>query len=156
MLVTICTSFLLISRTLYNILAITIEKLKLPDFGFDWINVSDQADLVNLTETNKYITFVVVLFIWELIPSFVIIFLFRTKYVRTTNSTIPSQYSSLKGANKKSVFLDSTDYGDENLNEQSDLIVQQDSDDLFIYRPINDEPDFNQNMYKSGQYYGSI
>jgi integral membrane protein GPR137 len=43
--VTIFTSFLFITRTLYNILAISIDKMKLPDFGFDWINVSDQADL---------------------------------------------------------------------------------------------------------------
>ena len=43
MIVSILTSFLLISRTLYNILAITIEDLNLPDFGFDWINVTDQV-----------------------------------------------------------------------------------------------------------------
>ena len=43
MVVTIFTSFLLISRTIYNLLAITIEDLNLPDFGFDWINVTDQV-----------------------------------------------------------------------------------------------------------------
>ena len=43
MVVTIFTSFLLITRTIYNILAITIEDLNLPDFGFDWINVTDQV-----------------------------------------------------------------------------------------------------------------
>lgn len=43
MIVSILTSFLLISRTLYNLLAITIVDLKLPDFGFDWINVTDQV-----------------------------------------------------------------------------------------------------------------
>jgi hypothetical protein len=43
MLVTICTSFLLLTRTIYNLLAITLVSLNLPDFGFDWINVSDQV-----------------------------------------------------------------------------------------------------------------
>ena len=42
MTVTIFTSFFLITRTFYNLLAININN-KLPDFGFDWINVSDQV-----------------------------------------------------------------------------------------------------------------
>lgn len=48
MLVTICTSFLLLTRTLYNLLAITVVNLKLPDFGFDWINVSDQVNCLKV------------------------------------------------------------------------------------------------------------
>lgn len=44
MAVSVCTSFLLISRTFYNLLAITVDKFSLPDFNFDWINVSDQVN----------------------------------------------------------------------------------------------------------------
>ena len=47
MIVTICTSFLLISRTLYNLLAITVDKFNLPGFDFDWINVSDQVNALH-------------------------------------------------------------------------------------------------------------
>ncbi|CAF0707529.1 unnamed protein product [Brachionus calyciflorus] len=106
--VSACTSFLLISRTLYNIIAITLDKLKLPDFNFDWINVSDQADLVNLTEAKKYISFVVVLLIWELIPTFVIVVLFRLKQEKPTNEVILGINSN--SINDKSVFLDSNSY----------------------------------------------
>lgn len=125
MFVTICTSFLLISRALYNILAITIDKLSLPDFNFDWINVSDQvsigkfgynyvimiksqsylkADFVNLTETNKYISFVLVILIWELIPTLVVIILFKIKRPSGSNETLTSinSYANVR----KSVFLD--------------------------------------------------
>jgi hypothetical protein len=58
MIVSILTSFLLISRTLYNILAITIEDLNLPDFGFDWINVTDQVKkIILINEKLSFIPF---------------------------------------------------------------------------------------------------
>ena len=103
-LVTIGTSAVLVLRTVYNLLAINAVSLKLPDFNFDWINVSDQADLVSLTETNKFISFFCVLLIWELIPTFVIISLFRLKRNdRTINISVNASASFAK----KSVFLDS-------------------------------------------------
>ena len=52
MFVTVCTSFLLITRTLYNLLAITVDRLKLPDFGFDFLNVSDQVSKNRLLKTQ--------------------------------------------------------------------------------------------------------
>ncbi len=53
--VSITTSFLLITRTLYNLLAITIDRLKLPDFGFDFLNVSDQVKSIrsDLIRSNQ-------------------------------------------------------------------------------------------------------
>ncbi len=54
-LVTIFTSFLLITRTLYNILAI-LKIDYLPDFGFDWINISDQVKSKLLFRIIKTIT----------------------------------------------------------------------------------------------------
>ena len=53
--------------------------MKLPDFGFDWVNVSDQADLVDLTEVKKFVTFSIVLLIWEIIPTSVVVIIFRIK-----------------------------------------------------------------------------
>ena len=56
MLVTVCTSFLLITRTLYNLLAITVDRLKLPDFGFDFLNVSDQVNLLISLDRTDHIS----------------------------------------------------------------------------------------------------
>jgi hypothetical protein len=98
-------SFCLLTRTAYNLLSINAASLKLPGFDFDWINVSDQADLVNLTETNKFISFFCVLAIWELIPSFVIICLFRLR----RNDSVMNVQASHSFA-QKSVFVDSVPY----------------------------------------------
>lgn len=78
--------------------------MKLPDFGFDWINVSDQADLVDLTQVRKYVTFSIVLLIWEIIPTCVVVIIFRikkTEVANTANNTdiIPRRVG-------RSVFLD--------------------------------------------------
>ncbi|XP_006822427.1 G protein-coupled receptor 137Ba-like [Saccoglossus kowalevskii] len=50
----------------------------MPTFGFMWINVSDQADAVDL-EGYKYITFGIILFVWELLPTFIVVVFFRVK-----------------------------------------------------------------------------
>nr|QVK45726.1 G protein-coupled receptor [Proales similis] len=145
MVVIVCTSFMLISRTIYNLLAITIEDSRVPDFGFDWINVSDQADLVNLTETNKFITFVLVLLIWELIPAFVIITLFRVKAVNGTASFIRSdQHSSFS---RKSVFIDSNKYddSDDDDDDNSDALDSETGSHRSLSFSIN-----------TGQMYGSV
>lgn len=148
MLVTVCTSFLLISRTLYNLLAIAIDKFGLPDFNFDWINVSDQvrehlitifndsdfkirnfkhfkADFVNLTETNKYISFVLVILVWELIPTLVVIILFKIKRVSNNNGNNNNKSDETLGTSgnngnrgvnaytRKSVFLDADPASDD-------------------------------------------
>lgn len=39
------TPTFLITRTIYNLSAIIFNKL--PEFGFDWINVSDQVNTQN-------------------------------------------------------------------------------------------------------------
>ncbi len=87
---------------MYNILAITINYL--PDFGFDWINVSDQADLVSLTDSGKFMTFALVIFVWEIIPLLVVIFLFRLK--RAKNRYVYLNRQSISSSLQKSVFLD--------------------------------------------------
>ena len=40
-LISVCITLFLVSRTVYNLVAISTNYL--PDFGFDWINVSDQV-----------------------------------------------------------------------------------------------------------------
>ena len=97
-------SLLLISRFVYNLFAITAVSLKLPEFNFDFINVSDQADLVDLSEKKKFISFFVVLAIWELIPTIVIISLFR---LRRNDSLTNFRSTSTSSFARKSIFVDS-------------------------------------------------
>nr|CAB3250684.1 integral membrane protein GPR137B-like [Phallusia mammillata] len=87
------------SRAIYNLLAISpLRCSKLSSFNFNWYNVSDQADLVNLNGSS-YIVFGVVLFIWELLPTTLTIIFFRVKKngqsVQTSISAItPNGYNT--------------------------------------------------------------
>ena len=68
---------------------------------------------MNLTETNKYISFTLVILVWELIPTLVVIILFRIKraivlkvaHEPASSSLIAS--SSSAPVPRKSVFLES-------------------------------------------------
>lgn len=105
--ITIFTTFFLITRGVYNVLALNAVRLNLPDFNFGWINVSDQADLVSLTETNKFVSFFCVLAIWELIPTFVIICIFRLAKTDRVSTTVMNFASATESFAGKSVFFDS-------------------------------------------------
>ena len=77
-------------------------KYKLTDYLFK----NYKADLVNLTEAKKYITFTIVLLIWEIIPTSVIMILFRLKrssLVHVDPVATPQASVSIR----KSVFLES-------------------------------------------------
>ncbi|PVD26728.1 hypothetical protein C0Q70_14406 [Pomacea canaliculata] len=73
------------SRAVYNFITISpLLKKELPDFGYDWVNVSDQADTVkNLSQSFAYISFGIVLFIWEVLPITVVVLFFRVKRQQT-------------------------------------------------------------------------
>lgn len=108
-----------------------------------------KADLVNLTETKKYITFVLVLLIWELIPTSVIIFLFR---VKQSNSLV--DYSTLSPTLNinvgKSIFIDTNRQDNKSQSEneyyEDNALSDEDLDeDRIIY-----------SLSKSNDYYGSL
>jgi hypothetical protein len=127
--VTFFTSFLFITRTAYNIFAISVDKMKLPDFGYDWINVSDQADLVDLTEVKKYITFSVVLLIWEIIPTSAVVIIFRIKRAEVTDYNRNTDVvPRIVG---KSVFSDNThnsaaiNYSFEDIPEERESLISE-------------------------------
>ncbi len=117
--------------------------------------------MVNLTTTNKYITFTVVLLIWELIPTFVIVLLFRLKrnsWDLTGNRADWSIQSSISV--RKSVFLDYTTNPDKNRFEDNDSINSDepldDSDnDYTIENDLLINSNNNNSHFSSG-YYGSI
>jgi len=73
-----CIVTLFLSRTTYNIIVMTFP-IHLNTFGFDWINVSDQADNADLYVGYSYVSFGIVLFMWEFLPTLMVILLFRVK-----------------------------------------------------------------------------
>ncbi|KAM4828616.1 integral membrane protein GPR137B isoform 2-T2 [Thomomys bottae] len=48
-------------------------------FDYDWYNVSDQADLKNQLGDAGYVVFGVVLFVWELLPTTLVVYFFRVR-----------------------------------------------------------------------------
>ncbi|XP_060740607.1 integral membrane protein GPR137 [Tachysurus vachellii] len=66
------------SRACYNLTVLILsQNYKVESFGFDWYNISDQADLRNDLGDMGYIIFGAILFIWELLPTSMLILIFR-------------------------------------------------------------------------------
>ncbi|MCI4380102.1 hypothetical protein PGIGA_G00236060 [Pangasianodon gigas] len=69
---------LFLSRACYNLTVLFLsQNYKVESFGFDWYNISDQADLRNDLGDMGYIVFGAILFIWELLPTSLLILIFR-------------------------------------------------------------------------------
>ncbi|CAL1542172.1 unnamed protein product [Lymnaea stagnalis] len=78
--VTILITLLFLSRTVYNLISICPAMKSTPNFGYDWINVTDQADSVpRLSESLAYVSFGLVLFVWEVLPISLVVIFFRVK-----------------------------------------------------------------------------
>ncbi|KAH9519439.1 hypothetical protein Btru_002628 [Bulinus truncatus] len=78
--VTILINLLFLSRTVYNLISICPAMKPTPNFGFDWINVTDQADSIpRLSESLAYVSFGLVLFVWEVLPISIVVIFFRVK-----------------------------------------------------------------------------
>lgn len=115
--------FLYLTRAIYNIIAVTpvtTSSHMLPSFGYGWINVTDQADFVQLDKGYAYLSFAIVLFVWEILPMFTVIIFFR---VRTLVS--PSSLQDLPSINQgtKAYFFDNPrryDSDEEDMSGRSD------------------------------------
>ncbi|KAL7885696.1 hypothetical protein AOLI_G00059910 [Acnodon oligacanthus] len=69
---------LFLSRACYNLTVLILSQShKVASFGFDWYNISDQADLRSELGDTGYIVFGAILFIWELLPTSLLILIFR-------------------------------------------------------------------------------
>lgn len=80
------------SRACYNLVVLALAKYKnINSFDYDWYNVSDQADLKSLGDEG-YVVFGVILFVWELLPTTLVVFFFRVRRPAQdgTGSRIPS------------------------------------------------------------------
>lgn len=68
------------SRACYNLFILTFSQSKnVHSFDYDWYNVSDQADLKNQLGDAGYVVFGVVLFVWELLPTTLVVYFFRVR-----------------------------------------------------------------------------
>ncbi|MBN3312814.1 G137B protein, partial [Atractosteus spatula] len=68
------------SRACYNLVVLVLANYKnINSFDYDWYNVSDQADLKTMLGDAGYIVFGVILFVWELLPTSLVVFFFRVR-----------------------------------------------------------------------------
>ncbi|KAK2086007.1 hypothetical protein P7K49_035432 [Saguinus oedipus] len=68
------------SRACYNLFILSFSQNKsVHSFDYDWYNVSDQADLKNQLGDAGYVLFGVVLFVWELLPTTLVVYFFRVR-----------------------------------------------------------------------------
>ncbi|KAM6952273.1 integral membrane protein GPR137 [Lycodopsis pacificus] len=68
------------SRACYNLTVLILsQSQRVESFNFDWYNVSDQADLRSELGDRGYLAFGAILFIWELLPTSLLILIFRVR-----------------------------------------------------------------------------
>ncbi|XP_069501240.1 integral membrane protein GPR137 [Ambystoma mexicanum] len=66
------------SRACYNLVALILSRrTHIDSFDYDWYNVSDQADLISDLGDKGYLVFGLILFIWELLPTAILVGFFR-------------------------------------------------------------------------------
>uniref|UniRef100_H2U938 G protein-coupled receptor 137B n=1 Tax=Takifugu rubripes TaxID=31033 RepID=H2U938_TAKRU len=91
------------SRACYNLVVLGLSNKSINSFDYDWYNVSDQADLQLTLGDTGYIVFGVVLFVWELLPTSLLVFFFRVR-----QPTLDQSSSGLPGHifSSRSYFFD--------------------------------------------------
>uniref|UniRef100_A0AAY4EJ82 G protein-coupled receptor 137Bb n=1 Tax=Denticeps clupeoides TaxID=299321 RepID=A0AAY4EJ82_9TELE len=68
------------SRACYNLVVLALTDIEnINSFDYDWYNVSDQADLRSTLGDAGYIVFGVILFVWELLPTSLVVYFFRVR-----------------------------------------------------------------------------
>ncbi|KAI4819500.1 hypothetical protein KUCAC02_004746 [Chaenocephalus aceratus] len=68
------------SRACYNLTVLILsQSQRVESFNFDWYNVSDQADLRSELGDAGYLAFGAILFIWELLPTGLLILILRVR-----------------------------------------------------------------------------
>ncbi|XP_023583762.1 integral membrane protein GPR137B isoform X2 [Trichechus manatus latirostris] len=100
-----------LSLCLYKISKMSLANIYLESknknvhsFDYDWYNVSDQADLKNQLGDAGYVVFGVVLFVWELLPTTLVVYFFRVRNP-TKDLTNPGMVPS-HGFSPRSYFFD--------------------------------------------------
>ncbi|XP_065115332.1 G protein-coupled receptor 137Ba [Paramisgurnus dabryanus] len=81
------------SRACYNLVVLALTDIEtINAFDYDWYNVSDQADLRSSLGDAGYVVFGVILFVWELLPTSLVVYFFRVRKPAQdkSSSAIPS------------------------------------------------------------------
>ncbi|XP_020623456.1 integral membrane protein GPR137B-like isoform X3 [Orbicella faveolata] len=105
---------LYVSRVIYNLIAVTVPH-DLSSFGYGWINVSDEGEIKYKESADKkslhsdirdveFITFGIVLIVWEVLPTFMFVWFFRVRRPNVGDMG-PSAIAS-QSYDKKSYFFD--------------------------------------------------
>nr|XP_051689062.1 integral membrane protein GPR137 isoform X1 [Oryctolagus cuniculus]XP_051689063.1 integral membrane protein GPR137 isoform X1 [Oryctolagus cuniculus] len=93
------------SRACYNLAALALApRSRLDAFDYDWYNVSDQADLVNDLGNKGYLVFGLILFVWELLPTTLLVGFFRVH--RPPQDLSASRILNGQGFGSRSYFFD--------------------------------------------------
>uniref|UniRef100_A0A667XPW2 G protein-coupled receptor 137Bb n=1 Tax=Myripristis murdjan TaxID=586833 RepID=A0A667XPW2_9TELE len=87
------------SRACYNLVVLALTDIEaINSFDYDWYNVSDQADLRSSLGDAGYVVFGVILFVWELLPTSLVVFFFRVRRPPQDRVTgIPNHVLSSRG-----------------------------------------------------------
>ncbi|KAL8566841.1 hypothetical protein ACOMHN_052239 [Nucella lapillus] len=109
------------SRAVYNFITISPKvRQVLPGFGYDWVNVSDQVDSVkNLSESFAYVSFGIVLFVWEVLPITLVVLFFRVK--RQTSAVTMTDFSTSSRGSKVFFFDNPRRYDSDDDLSQADV-----------------------------------
>ncbi|XP_006146054.2 integral membrane protein GPR137B [Tupaia chinensis] len=101
----VTVTLLYASRACYNLSILAFsQSTSVHPFDYDWYNVSDQADLKNQLGDAGYVVFGVVLFVWELLPTTLVVYFFRVRNP-TKDLTSPGIVPS-HGFSPRSYFFD--------------------------------------------------
>ncbi|XP_064601583.1 G protein-coupled receptor 137Ba-like [Liolophura sinensis] len=105
MIASVAIVLLYLSRAVYNFIAIyPATRKRVPGFGYDWVNVSDQADIFTLDRGYAFVSFGIVLFVWEVLPTFIVVVFFRVR--RPTAAVMTLSEISTHSHSSKSYFFD--------------------------------------------------
>lgn len=119
----IITILLFTSRVVYNFLVICPHvQDKLPSFGYGWVNVSDQADIHELDKGYAYVSFGIVLFVWEFLPTFIIVIFFRVRKPPTSTIQSISDASTFSQGSRAYFFDNPRRYDSDDDLSRNDLL----------------------------------
>lgn len=93
------------SRACYNLFVLVLSQShRVESFDYDWYNISDQADLRSELGDRGYLAFGVILFVWELLPTSLLILIFRVR--RPPQETGCSCNAVINSRSHRSYFFD--------------------------------------------------
>ncbi|XP_056157387.1 integral membrane protein GPR137C [Lampris incognitus] len=92
------------SRACYNLVVVALSPHDRPSpFNYSWYNVSDQADVQEISG-EAYIVFGIILFFWELLPTSLVVIFFRVQ--RPNQNLTPGGMINSHSFSSRAYFFD--------------------------------------------------